>query len=141
MAWGARIPEKPRGKIHLPRQSGIYQTGRISTIRKSGQRKSGGLRPLFQDGIWWNTSETATLRLQPPVHPLTPAPRIMAKKSWIARNARKKETVEKYADLRLKLKAEKDRMLAKMASAAEASCSVRFSPPTTLWRAAKTADM
>ena len=32
----------------------------------------------------------------------------MAKKSWIARNARKKETVEKYAALRLKLKAEKD---------------------------------
>jgi small subunit ribosomal protein S14 len=32
----------------------------------------------------------------------------MAKKSWIARNARKKETVEKYAAVRLKLKAEKD---------------------------------
>jgi small subunit ribosomal protein S14 len=39
---------------------------------------------------------------------VTHAPRIMAKKSWIARNARKKETVEKYAALRLKLKAEKD---------------------------------
>jgi len=36
------------------------------------------------------------------------ASRIMAKKSWIARNARKKETVEKYAAVRLKLKAEKD---------------------------------
>ncbi len=32
----------------------------------------------------------------------------MAKKSWIARNERKKRTVEKFADLRLKLKAEKD---------------------------------
>ncbi|RYD18226.1 MAG: 30S ribosomal protein S14 [Verrucomicrobiaceae bacterium] len=32
----------------------------------------------------------------------------MAKKSWIARNARKQKTVEKYAELRLKLKAEKD---------------------------------
>jgi len=32
----------------------------------------------------------------------------MAKKSWIARNERKKQTVEKYAELRLKLKAEKD---------------------------------
>jgi small subunit ribosomal protein S14 len=50
----------------------------------------------------------ATLGLQASVHPVTPAPRIMAKKSWIARNARKKETVEKYAKLRLKLKAEKD---------------------------------
>ena len=35
-------------------------------------------------------------------------PKIMAKKSWIARNERKKQTVEKYAELRLKLKAEKD---------------------------------
>ncbi len=32
----------------------------------------------------------------------------MAKKSWIARNKRKQHTVEKYADLRHKLKAEKD---------------------------------
>ena len=32
----------------------------------------------------------------------------MAKKSWIARNKRKQKTVEKYADLRHKLKAEKD---------------------------------
>jgi small subunit ribosomal protein S14 len=32
----------------------------------------------------------------------------MAKKSWIARNKRKQETVAKYAELRLKLKAEKD---------------------------------
>ena len=32
----------------------------------------------------------------------------MAKKSWIARNARKERTVAKYAKLRLKLKAEKD---------------------------------
>lgn len=32
----------------------------------------------------------------------------MAKKSWIARNARKARTVAKYAELRLKLKAEKD---------------------------------
>ena len=37
-----------------------------------------------------------------------PAPRIMAKSSWIARNDRKKRTVAKYADLRHKLKAEKD---------------------------------
>ena len=36
------------------------------------------------------------------------APLIMAKKSWIARNKRKANTVEKYADLRHKLKAEKD---------------------------------
>lgn len=36
------------------------------------------------------------------------APRIMAKKSWIARNERKARTVAKYADLRHKLKAEKD---------------------------------
>lgn len=32
----------------------------------------------------------------------------MAKKSWIARNERKKKTVEKYADLRHQLKKEKD---------------------------------
>jgi len=32
----------------------------------------------------------------------------MAKKSWIARNKRKQEVVTKYAELRLKLKAEKD---------------------------------
>ncbi|MBK1880889.1 30S ribosomal protein S14 [Luteolibacter pohnpeiensis] len=32
----------------------------------------------------------------------------MAKKSWIARNERKKQTVQKYAELRLKLKKEKD---------------------------------
>ena len=32
----------------------------------------------------------------------------MAKKSWIARNQRKLRTVEKYAELRQKLKAEKD---------------------------------
>jgi small subunit ribosomal protein S14 len=32
----------------------------------------------------------------------------MAKKSWIARNERKKNTVAQYADLRAKLKAEKD---------------------------------
>ncbi|MFT3991625.1 MAG: 30S ribosomal protein S14 [Luteolibacter sp.] len=32
----------------------------------------------------------------------------MAKKSWIARNERKKRTVEKYAALRAQLKAEKD---------------------------------
>lgn len=32
----------------------------------------------------------------------------MAKKSWIARNERKKKIVEKYADLRRKLKEEKD---------------------------------
>ena len=32
----------------------------------------------------------------------------MAKKSWIARNDRKKRTVEKYASLRLKLKEDKD---------------------------------
>ena len=50
----------------------------------------------------------ATLDLQRSDHTVTPPPRIMAKKSWIARNARKKETVQKYAELRLKLKAEKD---------------------------------
>ncbi|MGA0846560.1 MAG: 30S ribosomal protein S14 [Luteolibacter sp.] len=32
----------------------------------------------------------------------------MAKKSWIARNKRKQETVDHYADLRRKLKEEKD---------------------------------
>jgi small subunit ribosomal protein S14 len=32
----------------------------------------------------------------------------MAKKSWIARNKRKARTVQKYAELRAKLKAEKD---------------------------------
>jgi small subunit ribosomal protein S14 len=32
----------------------------------------------------------------------------MAKKSWIARNERKKQTVEKYAELRRKLKEQKD---------------------------------
>lgn len=42
------------------------------------------------------------------VDALSTAPRIMAKKSWIARNKRKAKTVEKYADLRHKLKAEKD---------------------------------
>lgn len=35
-------------------------------------------------------------------------PQIMAKKSWIARNKRKQETVEKYAELRAKLIEEKD---------------------------------
>ena len=32
----------------------------------------------------------------------------MAKKSWIARNERKKQTVAKFADVRQKLKAQKD---------------------------------
>jgi len=32
----------------------------------------------------------------------------MARKSWISRNARKARTVEKYAGLRAKLKADKD---------------------------------
>jgi small subunit ribosomal protein S14 len=32
----------------------------------------------------------------------------MAKKSWIARNKRKQETVKRYADLRRQLKEEKD---------------------------------
>lgn len=32
----------------------------------------------------------------------------MAKKSWIARNKRKQETVDRYAELRRKLKEEKD---------------------------------
>ena len=39
---------------------------------------------------------------------LLTAPLIMAKKSWIARNKRKAKTVDKYADLRRKLKEEKD---------------------------------
>lgn len=38
---------------------------------------------------------------------ITP-PRLMAKKSWIARNNKKAATVERYAELRQKLKAEKD---------------------------------
>jgi len=59
---------------------------------------------LFRQRVMKN----ATLDLQAPLQPLNFASRIMAKKSWIARNARKKETVEKYAALRLKLKAEKD---------------------------------
>ena len=49
-----------------------------------------------------------TLGLHAGQNPVFPSPRIMAKKSWIARNKRKKETVEKFAELRLKLKAEKD---------------------------------
>jgi small subunit ribosomal protein S14 len=32
----------------------------------------------------------------------------MAKKSWIARNERRQKTVDRYAELRLKLKEEKD---------------------------------
>lgn len=32
----------------------------------------------------------------------------MAKKSWIARNERKKQTVAKFAELRAKMKADKD---------------------------------
>jgi small subunit ribosomal protein S14 len=36
------------------------------------------------------------------------ASRIMAKKSWIARNERKKRTVEKFSELRMKLIKEKD---------------------------------
>ena len=40
--------------------------------------------------------------------PLETAPRIMAKKSWTARNARKKQTVDKFAELRRKLKEDKD---------------------------------
>ena len=39
---------------------------------------------------------------------LSPPSRIMAKKSWIARNKRKKATVAKYAELRRQLKEEKD---------------------------------
>jgi small subunit ribosomal protein S14 len=49
-----------------------------------------------------------TFGLQPTTNPLYFASRIMAKKSWIARNERKKQTVEKFAELRLKLKAQKD---------------------------------
>ena len=52
--------------------------------------------------------DAKTKGLHDRVGPLSPVPRIMAKKSWIARNARKQETVKKYAELRLKLKAEKD---------------------------------
>jgi small subunit ribosomal protein S14 len=66
-----------------------------------------GILPEFRQSAG-KIREKATLGLQPCAHPVTPAPRIMAKKSWIARNARKKQTVEKYAELRLKLKAEKD---------------------------------
>ena len=40
---------------------------------------------------------------------ISPVPKLfMAKKSWIARNERKKATVEKFAKLRAKLKKEKD---------------------------------
>ena len=39
---------------------------------------------------------------------------LMAKKSWIARNERKKRTVQRYADLRQKLKAEKDHVALSM---------------------------
>lgn len=49
-----------------------------------------------------------SLGLQGRAEGLLTASRIMAKKSWIARNKRKAKTVEKYADLRHKLKAEKD---------------------------------
>jgi small subunit ribosomal protein S14 len=79
----------------------------------SGKPISSIPRPDYSSRVW-NFSkfneigENATLGLQGSAQLVTPAPRIMAKKSWIARNARKKETVEKYAALRLKLKAEKD---------------------------------
>lgn len=53
-------------------------------------------------------AESASLCLQAPADAVTPPPRIMAKKSWIARNERKKRTVEKYAELRRKLKEDKD---------------------------------
>lgn len=42
------------------------------------------------------------------MNPIISPPRIMAKKSWIARNKRKTATVAKYAELRQQLKAEKD---------------------------------
>jgi small subunit ribosomal protein S14 len=48
------------------------------------------------------------LGLLPPVGGVFTAPRIMAKKSWIARNERKARTVAKYAELRQTLKEEKD---------------------------------
>jgi small subunit ribosomal protein S14 len=62
------------------------------------------IRPVFpenqQKSDFGLASSRQTLNTCPP--------KIMAKKSWIARNERKKQTVEKYAELRLKLKAEKD---------------------------------
>lgn len=54
------------------------------------------------------SKEITTLDLHRPVDGVSTAPRIMAKKSWIARDARKARTVTKYADLRQKLKEEKD---------------------------------
>ena len=46
--------------------------------------------------------------LIPRPNQLSPPSRIMAKKSWIARNKRKQATVAKYAELRRQLKEEKD---------------------------------
>lgn len=50
----------------------------------------------------------ASLGLHLVVGGVSNAPLIMAKKSWIARNKRKQNTVDKFADLRRKLKEEKD---------------------------------
>jgi small subunit ribosomal protein S14 len=50
----------------------------------------------------------ASLGLHRGVGEVSNAPLIMAKKSWIARNKRKQNTVDKFADLRRKLKEEKD---------------------------------
>ena len=40
--------------------------------------------------------------------PSTYSAELMAKKSWIARDKKKAETVKRYAELRAQLKAEKD---------------------------------
>ena len=53
-------------------------------------------------------SEKTSLGLHRGLGGVSTAPLIMAKKSWIARNKRKAKTVDKYADLRRKLKEEKD---------------------------------
>jgi small subunit ribosomal protein S14 len=82
---------------------GFYQDPRKYKEYPERRARGGEFR-----GFCSENAENATLGLQPFSHPITPAAQIMAKKSWIARNARKKQTVEKYAALRFKLKAEKD---------------------------------
>ncbi len=70
-----------------------------------------GLNSRVSGGVWRGIREKDDFRLAlPGGEGYFPRPEfsIMAKKSWIARNERKAATVKKYAELRLKLKKEKD---------------------------------
>jgi len=68
------------------------------------------IRRIFDEKprIGGKIAKIATLDLHRGGQRLITASRIMAKKSWIARNERKKRTVEKFTELRMKLRKEKD---------------------------------